>query len=101
MLRRGGSVLVRWSVAARTHGSDSSPGRWDDANVARFRAKEATVIDRVAGLILPLMHHLVQQRVQRFLPAVSSDVTATHDDLGRFAGRRRRHVVAQSRTHAS
>ena len=35
---------------------------------------EAAMIDRALGLILPLMHHLVQQRVQRFRQSVFHDV---------------------------
>jgi hypothetical protein len=44
------------------------------------------VIDGNAGLVLPLVYHLVQQRVQRFGPAVALDVGAADRNLGGDAG---------------
>ena len=40
------------------------------------------MINRLAGLILPLMHHLVQQRRNRFIPPVPPNVTPAYHDLG-------------------
>lgn len=38
-----------------------------------------------AGLVLPLMNHLVQEGVHRLVPAMPPNVTATDDDLGRIS----------------
>ena len=47
------------------------------------------MIHRLPRLVLPLMHHLMQQRVQCFAPAVSSQMSPADRDLGRpvLAGR--------------
>ncbi len=58
------------------------------------------MIDRVAVLGLPLVHHLVQQRVQRLGPAVSPDVRARDRDLRRLAVRGRGRILAEPRPHA-
>src|SRR5438874_1560492 len=50
------------SVLHRFH---HATGRRRDPNLARLLPKRAAVIDPVAVLVLPLVHHLVQQRVQR------------------------------------
>ena len=39
------------------------------------------MIDCETTLILPLVHHLVQQRVHCFFPSVAADVTTADDDL--------------------
>jgi len=58
------------------------------------------VIDDEPLLILPLMHHLVQQRVQRFVPAIAPNVAAAQDDL-RLAAFARRTVVTEAALHAA
>src|SRR6476659_9409194 len=88
MLRGGGCVLLSRQVLARTQRRDRSSRRRRNTHIMRFRAEETAVIDRVTRLVLPLMHHLVQQRVERLLPAMAPDVTTTHHDLGRLARRR-------------
>ena len=39
-----------------------------DPDVARFRPEPRPVIDRQPGLVLPLVHHLVDERVDDLLP---------------------------------
>src|SRR4051812_11034926 len=65
----------------------------------RLRAEARAMIDHQTLLVLPLVHHLVQQRVQRFIPAVAADVAATDHDLG-LATFARRAVVAEPALHA-
>ena len=101
MLRCRRCVFLRHRVLARTNWYDRSSRRRRHANVARFFAEETTVIDGMAGLVLPLMHHLVQQRVQCFIPPVSPNVATTHDNLRRLTIRRRGHVVTKSRAHST
>src|SRR5258708_13430148 len=52
---------------------------------AVFCLKKKTVVDRSPRFVLPLVHHLVQQRVQRLLPAMPSQLAPTNRDLARFA----------------
>ena len=40
------------------------------------------MIHRLASLILPLMHHLMQQRRNGFLPTMPPNVTPAYHDLG-------------------
>jgi hypothetical protein len=51
-----------------------------DATSRALRGSRA-VVDGWPALVLPLVHHLVQQRVQRLLPAVAADVVAADHDL--------------------
>src|SRR5687768_10748990 len=46
-----------------------------DADRSRLCPKLPPMIYGMPGFVLPLMHHLVQQRVQRLLPSVPSDVS--------------------------
>src|SRR6185503_16241799 len=73
--------------------------RRGDAHLARLGAKRPPVIDGVSGLVLPLVHHLVQQRVQRFLPPVPPQVPPADRDLRRLA-RGAYGVVPQPAPHA-
>src|SRR5262245_48972730 len=58
------------------------------------------MIDRASGLVLPLMHHLVQQGLQRFGPSVAPKVTPTDRELRRCSKRGSR-VVSQPAPHAT
>ena len=58
------------------------------------------MIDDEALLVLPLMHHLVQQRVQRFFPPVAPNVAATQNYF-RLASLASRAVVTQPALHAA
>src|SRR2546423_11238815 len=58
------------------------------------------VIDDEPLLVLPLMHHLVEQRVQRLLPTVSPNVAAAPNNL-RLATIGCRTVVTQTAAHAA
>ena len=53
-----------------------------------------------AGLVLPLMHHLVQQRVHSLSPAVAPQVLAAEHDLGAGPVLTGGAVVAEPRLHA-
>src|SRR3954469_13608622 len=66
----------------------------------RLRAEARAMIDHQPLLVLPLVHHLVEQRVQRFIPAIAADVAATDHDLG-LATFPPGAVVAESALHAS
>src|ERR1051325_5302109 len=63
-----------------------------------FRSKRCPVVDDEPLFILPLMHHLVQERVHGLVPAISTDVAPADDDLGlaTFCGRA---IVTPSAAH--
>ena len=88
MLRRSRRVLLTRQILARPERRDGSTRRRRHANVARFRPEQSAVIDRVTGFVLPLMHHLVQQRVEDFGPTVSAEVPSVDGNLPWFAPRR-------------
>src|SRR5215208_3659112 len=85
-------ALVRGAVLA----ADDAAGGRGDAHRAGLGAEVGAVVDRPPGLVLPLVHHLVQQCVQRLVPAVAADVAAADDDLRRLAGRGGGRVVAEA-----
>src|SRR6266542_6802137 len=79
---------------------DRSARRCGDPDRARLVAERAAVIELEALLILPLMHHLVEERVRRFLPAVAPDMPPADRDFSgsvSIVGR----VVTKSRSHAA
>src|ERR1700741_4409849 len=65
---------------------------------SRFGAEARPMIDDEPLLALPLVHPLVQQWVQRLVPAVAADVAATQHDL-RLAAFARRRIVAEPALH--
>ena len=71
-----------------------------DADGARFRAKTRAVIERLAGFILPLMHHLMQERLEGFLPSVPPQVPPADGDLPARLGSCRG-VVPEPAAHAT
>src|SRR5881394_2913950 len=70
-----------------------------DPHCPCLRPKARPMIHHESLLVLPLMHHLVQQRVQRFFPSIAADVATAEHDL-RLAALTRRTVVAQPAPHA-
>src|SRR5450756_44288 len=73
-------------------------GQWSYPNSARLRPEARSMIDDQPLLVLPLVHHLVQQRVQRLLPPVAPDMPPA-DDYLRLAPVSGRAVVAQPALH--
>src|SRR5881392_3608594 len=71
-----------------------------DPHCPCLRPKTRPMIHDQPLLVLPLMHHLVQQRVQRFLPSIAADVATAEHDL-RLTALTRWTVVAQPAPHAS
>jgi len=59
------------------------------------------VIDGASCLVLPLVHHLVQQRLNRFIPSMPPDVTPADHDLGRMARLPAQCVVTEPRLHSA
>ena len=59
------------------------------------------MIDDVAVLVLPLMHHLVEQCVQRFRPSVAADVATADHDLDSIVVGARRAVVSEAALHSA
>ncbi len=51
-------------------------------------------------LILPLMYHLVQQRVKSLIPAISPDMAPADDNFRLASCLATPHIVAQSALHA-
>ena len=50
-------------------------------------------------LVLPLVHHLVQQRLQRLFPPVTADMATADGDLRRITGLGCGAVVAKVSSH--
>src|SRR5690242_21898205 len=67
---------------------------------ASFGPERRSMVDDEPLLILPLVHHLVQKRVHRFVPAIAANVAAADNDL-RLAAFCRGTVVAESAAHPS
>src|SRR5512146_3517692 len=84
---RSESMLKKSSMARnlRRRPSDRALGRRFDPDLARLGAESTPVVERKAGFVLPLVHHLVQQRVERFVPTVAAQVSPGDRDLGAFA----------------
>lgn len=57
------------------------------------------MIHSESAFILPLMDHLVNQRVYRLVPSMSSDVTTTYHDLGALPGRIPVSVMSEPALH--
>ena len=72
-----------------------------DPHRAGAGAEGRTVVDDVSMLILPLMHHFVKQRVERFGPSMATDVASANDDLGAVVGAARDAVVTEAALHAA
>jgi hypothetical protein len=58
------------------------------------------MIDGEPLLVLPLVHHLVEQRVERLLPAITPNVPSAQNDL-RLMAVRRRTVVTEPTLHST
>ena len=56
------------------------------------------MVDDEPLLILPLVHHLVEERVHGFFPTVAANVAAADDDLG-FAAFRGGTIVTEAAAH--
>src|SRR5690242_234700 len=84
--------------AGKLGGQATPRERWH-ADRTRFRPERGSVIELHAALVLPLMHHFVHQCSKRLIEAVSRDVIAADDDLGRIARLAGGGVVAESRSH--
>src|SRR5438067_2915542 len=82
-------------------GCDRTTREGGNTDRARLGAECRSVIDGESALVLPLMHHLVQQGVQRFVPAMASQVAPADRDLRRLARARGSGVVTESRAHAT
>lgn len=76
----------------------SSPGF--GSHLPRFRPERRTVIDSVAFLLLPLVHHLVQEGVHDVVPGLRPNEPTGYGNFGHAMGRGGG-VVAESRAHAA
>ena len=57
------------------------------------------MVDLVPVLVLPLVHHLMEERPQRFLPAFAAQVTATDGDFRGITCIDGSRVVSQTCAH--
>src|SRR5512146_2842507 len=73
-------------------------GRRFDSDLTRLGAESSPVIERKAGFVLPLVHHLVQERVQRLVPPMATEMPPGDRDLGAVAVLGRR-VVPEPAPH--
>src|SRR6185295_12028856 len=65
----------------------------------RFCPETRTMVHREPLLVLPLVHHLVQKRVERFVPAIATNVAPAENDL-RLGCLTRWRVMAEAALHA-
>src|SRR3954454_5612199 len=77
-LRVQGSEL---RVAAADRDRNLALGGRKHPHFARLGTKCWTMVDLLAGLSLPLVHHLVQQGVLDLAPIMPPDVSPTHTDF--------------------
>src|SRR4051812_14067270 len=63
-----------------------------NADLARLRPEPGPMVQRQTRLVLPLMHHLVQQRFQRLGPSMPAEMPIADRDLAARTGRRGRIV---------
>ena len=66
-----------------------------NTNCAAFGSEPSPVINRSPRFILPLMHHFVKQRVNRFRPSIPPHMPAREHDLAHATVVRARRVVAK------
>jgi hypothetical protein len=59
------------------------------------------MVNRLAGLILPLVHHLVNERLDRLAPSVTPNVSSADRDLPSLAGRIAMSVMPEPALHPS
>src|SRR5687768_1861842 len=97
MLKMSLAVIPKDSRAGRAK-LTTRPG--NDSDRARLAPEIATVIDGEAALVLPLVHHLVQQRVHSLVPTVATDVPPADHDLGTAALLAAKYVVAEPALHS-
>jgi hypothetical protein len=57
------------------------------------------MIDRPTGLVLPLMNHFVQQRLDSLIPPVPPNMPPADHDLGRMPHLSPQRIVTESRLH--
>src|SRR5687767_5934336 len=81
-------------------GGERAASERRDADLARLRPEGRSVIDRVASLVLPLMHHFVQERVEDLVPSMLAQMGEADRDLRGVTARRRGRVVPESAPHA-
>src|SRR5690606_9415733 len=86
--------------SAAAAGADGAPRGGGDSDVPRLLPECAAMVDRVPVLVLPLVNHLVQQGVQRLVPAMPLDVRVADGDLRTLPPRKRGGVVAEAALHA-
>src|SRR5436190_3313577 len=84
-----------------TSGSHGSPGERSNPHFARFLSECGSVVDGQAALVLPLVYHLMEERVERLLPPVVPQMPAADGDLRRLAALRGGGVVAQAGAHSA
>ena len=70
-----------------------------DSSGSRFCAKLSSMVHRQPGLILPLMNHLMHERVHRLHPSVTIDVPATDHDLPALSRRLAMGVMPETTFH--
>ena len=99
MLRYRRSISGYIRVASGTDRRDRASSRRCDTHLARLGSEEPAVVDRVAGLVLPLVHHLVQQRLLHLAPPMPRDVPPADGDLDRLPAADVHAQLAESRPH--
>jgi len=65
----------------------------------RLAPEFAAVIRLLTRLVLPLVNHLVEQGVYRFVPPISPDVSPAYDDLGAPAGLATPYIMTEPAFH--
>src|SRR6185437_3022853 len=97
----GGEVVCRFP-GERVVGRGALPYRARrDPDLPGLAAERASVVERMAMLRLPLVHHLVQQRMHHLRPWVTADMGAADGDVGRLTGGGGRGVLAQPASHTA
>jgi hypothetical protein len=72
-----------------------------NANLTRLGPKRSSMINLQPALVLPLMHHLMEERLERFVPPMPTQMPAADHDLGWLTGRRRGAILSEMRPQAT
>ena len=91
------ALQSRFPLPSLRHGPASQRS---NPHGARLSPKTRAVIDCEPLLVLPLVHHLVEESVERLFPAIAPDVPSAQNDLGLIAIGRRA-VVSEPAFHTA
>src|SRR5687767_15390992 len=98
---RSESTLKKSCMAGKTISGGFSASVRRDSDFSCFHAEGSPMIDGQAILVLPLVHHLVEQRLQRLIPAIAPPAPSPDRNLRDIPMRGCGAVLTESPAHPS